>query len=204
MLQALLWLSTVWSCKLRCLFECVKSDNIFNTALIRVKPTPNNGDEELVKLRKRKGILKLDNYSKCQKLEDLKFHLSSEILRKLFMIERFRSNVFFDKKWKIKILLRRKANSARPQVFFQFQKVNYYYEEDIQQFKTRFYELDRKLEYYASQRGIESESHLMETHEQFDDNKMVMELPEFKVLFLERATAPFFVFQERIKNRQST
>ena len=85
MLQALLWLSTVWSCKLRCLFECVKSDNIFNTALIRVKPTPNNGDEELVKLRKRQGILKLENYSQFQKWAYLKFHVSSEILRNLFM-----------------------------------------------------------------------------------------------------------------------
>lgn len=70
MLQALLWLSTVWSCRCRCLFECVKSENIYNSTLLRVKPMPHNGDEELVKIRKK-----------------------------------------------------RKPNSPRPQIWFQFQKV---------------------------------------------------------------------------------
>ena len=148
-----------------------------------------------------KNSCELGNFAKLVHVRDI----SSSIILS-FKKDFYKTTVlcfWFKKKWKVKILLRRKANSARPQVFFQFQKVNYYYEEDIQQFKTRFYQLDRKLEYYASQRGIESESHLMETHEQFDDNKMVMELPEFKVLFLERATAPFFVFQEWIKNSSS-
>jgi hypothetical protein len=70
MVQALFWLSTVWSCKAKCLFECIKSENIYQSTLLRVKPTPHNGDEELVKIRKR-----------------------------------------------------RKLNSARPQIWFQFQKV---------------------------------------------------------------------------------
>ena len=62
-------------------------------------------------------------------------------------------------------------------------------------FKTRYYRTDESIEYYSTQRGIESEQHLMETREMFEQNEMVMELPDFKVLFMERATAPFFVFQ---------
>merc|ERR1712228_962346 len=142
MLQALLWLSTVWSCRCRCFLECVKSENILTSNLIRVKPTPTNGDEELVKLKKR-----------------------------------------------------RKANSPRPQIYFQFQKVNYYYEEESCRFERRYYPLEEQLSFYSSQKGIESEQHLIQTKEKLEQNEMIMELPEFKVLFMERATAPFFVFQ---------
>ena len=62
-------------------------------------------------------------------------------------------------------------------------------------FKTRFYPLDDTLEYYANSRGMDSEQTLIETREKYDYNTMTMELPDFWMLFMERATAPFFVFQ---------
>ena len=58
--------------------------------------------------------------------------------------------------------------------------MNYYFEEECGLFQTRYYELSSSIAHYAAKRGIESETHLMETKEKFEQNEMVMELPEFK------------------------
>jgi len=87
-------------------------------------------------------------------------------------------------------------------IFKKFQKVNYYYEEESGLFERRYYSLEESLSFYSSQRGIESEQHLTETKEKLENNQMVMELPEFKVLFMERATAPFFVFQVNFAEKE--
>ena len=110
------------------------------TKLIRVTPQPNNGDEELIELRRQRHG------------DDL-------------------------------------------ELWFQFQKVNFYYAPDAGTFGRRIYPINRPLASFTSSKGIDTASSLAETSRLYELNEMVMELPDFRTLFIERATAPFFVFQ---------
>jgi manganese-transporting P-type ATPase len=142
MLQALVWLLTKWSCSIRCYIECIDGADVNGSQLIRVKPQPNNGEEELVRLNRRK-----------------------------------------------------RASGNKILHFFEFQKVLYFYEEKKNLFVKRKYETSKEVQELYKQNGISSQAELAETMEKFPLNKMEIKLPDFKDLFIERATAPFFVFQ---------
>ena len=51
-------------------------------------------------------------------------------------------------------------------------------------------------------KGLSDSSILSEHNRLYELNEMVMELPDFRTLFIERATAPFFVFQARGRQKK--
>ena len=76
-----------------------------------------------------------------------------------------------------------------------FQKLKYIWSTDKQVFCSLEFPVNEKLSFYLHAKGHEDESSLHEAKRIFGDNKVDMTIPEFKELFKERATAPFFVFQ---------
>ena len=150
-----MWLSTIWSCKLKTIIECYKSDEISKAELIKgnefhkyvalfllqVTPQPNNGNDELVELR------------------------------------------------------RTPIKSGGIELWFEFQKVKYYLSPDTLQFQTRIYPINKPLSVFYSSSGYQKQHELDQADRFYERNAMEMELPSFKELFIERATAPFFVFQ---------
>ena len=135
-----MWLSTIWSCRAKCLIECDKSAKLSTTKLIRVTPQPNNGEEELIELRRR-------------------------------------------------------LHGSETELWFQFQKVNFYYSQENGTFGRRIYPIERPITEFTKSKGLCDQTQLSEAGRLYELNEMVMELPDFRTLFIERATAPFFVFQ---------
>ena len=91
------------------------------------------------------------------------------------------------------IALHKKPNNG--ELWFQFQKVKYFYDVDSNRFKTRYYPLERPISEFTKSTGLATSAAIEKTADLYEKNEMIMELPEFKALFIERATAPFFVFQ---------
>ena len=72
----------------QCLIECTKSSKLSTTKLIRVTPQPNNGDEELIELRRRLHGDQTELWFQFQKVN---FYYSSEtdtFGRRIYPIER--------------------------------------------------------------------------------------------------------------------
>ena len=81
-------------------------------------------------------------------------------------------------------------------VWFMFQKTKYVWESmERKQFEAVHYPIDLPFRHYAEAKGIQSPELLELTRQKYGDNNLVMDVPGFKELFKERATAPFFVFQ---------
>ena len=142
MLKALIWLLTKWSCSIRCYIECIDATDVNTAHLVRVKPQPNNGEEEIVNL-----------------------------------------------------LAKKRVYGSKPLYLFEFQKVLYFYDEKKNLFVKRKYDTERRVEELYKQNGITTQADLFQAVERYSLNKMEIKLPAFKELFIERATAPFFVFQ---------
>ena len=80
--------------------------------------------------------------------------------------------------------------------WFNFQKTKYIFDKDKQEFKPIEFPLENPLSFYLDAKGYsQSEQQVAEAQSYFDMNKMVLDIPKFVELFIERATAPFFVFQ---------
>ncbi|XP_030853617.1 manganese-transporting ATPase 13A1 [Strongylocentrotus purpuratus] len=81
-------------------------------------------------------------------------------------------------------------------LWFMFQKAKYVYDaEEKKRFQAVEFPVSHALKTYQSWKGYQDDSEVAETKKKFGDNQVAMDPPEFKELFLERATAPFFVFQ---------
>jgi manganese-transporting P-type ATPase len=64
------------------------------------------------------------------------------------------------------------------------------------QFQPVEFPLNYSLSYYLDSKGYcQSEQQIIDAISYYDLNKMIMDIPKFIELFIERATAPFFVFQ---------
>jgi len=96
--QALVWLSTIWSCRAKCLITCDTSAKLSLTRLIRVTPQPNNVEEELIELRRRR-------------------------------------------------------HEDETELWFQFQKVNFYYSPETATFGRRTYPIKRPLSSFTTSKG---------------------------------------------------
>lgn len=76
-----------------------------------------------------------------------------------------------------------------------FQKTKYLYDSD----KKRFYGLEfpvhKLYSEYQAWKGYQHEDEVVQAVQLYGKNKLDMVVPEFSELFIERATAPFFVFQ---------
>ena len=59
---------------------------------------------------------------------------------------------------------------------------------------NKIFARNSKIEFTKS-KGLYDQNKLSEAGRLYELNEMVMELPDFRTLFIERATAPFFVFQ---------
>lgn len=80
-------------------------------------------------------------------------------------------------------------------IWFIFQKAKYIYVPKEQNFVSLYFPVDKKLNLYLTENGLQDEMSEKFYTALYGPNVMVMDLPQFRALFIERATAPFFVFQ---------
>lgn len=80
-------------------------------------------------------------------------------------------------------------------LWFVFQKAKYVYNDKTGQFVAIEFPCDKKLSHYKEWKGYQEPEEVQSVERQFGRNELEMVIPEFKELFKERATAPFFVFQ---------
>ncbi|EDV58922.1 manganese-transporting ATPase 13A1 [Drosophila erecta] len=81
------------------------------------------------------------------------------------------------------------------QYFLVFQKTKYVWNEDRKTFRAVEFPVNGLLSSYSASRGLETEEAVKRATLTYGNNEMEMVVPEFHELFIERATAPFFVFQ---------
>ncbi|CEF67827.1 Cation-transporting P-type ATPase family and Cation-transporting P-type ATPase, subfamily V and P-type ATPase, A domain and HAD-like domain and P-type ATPase, cytoplasmic domain N-containing protein [Strongyloides ratti] len=86
-------------------------------------------------------------------------------------------------------------NNGKIKTWLDFQKVIYIYDSDKKRFNQLTFDNNRSFSYFNSWTGLTSDEIINETKLKYGDNKMEMAVPSFMELFIERATAPFFVFQ---------
>uniref|UniRef100_A0A6M2DGQ8 Putative p-type atpase n=1 Tax=Xenopsylla cheopis TaxID=163159 RepID=A0A6M2DGQ8_XENCH len=79
--------------------------------------------------------------------------------------------------------------------WFIFQKTKYVWDYDKKQFKCIEFPINYTLEYYSESKGHQEDSDVQLAESRYGKNQLDMVVPEFRELFKERATAPFFVFQ---------
>lgn len=79
--------------------------------------------------------------------------------------------------------------------WFVFQKTKYTWDENKKQFKGLEFPVHKTYREYIESKGHEDENEISLAEKTYGKNQMTMVVPEFYQLFIERATAPFFVFQ---------
>ncbi|KAG5676251.1 hypothetical protein PVAND_006100 [Polypedilum vanderplanki] len=79
--------------------------------------------------------------------------------------------------------------------FFIFQKIKYVWDANKKQFRSAEFPVNRPYIEYFESKGHEDDEALTIAEKRYGRNSMEMVVPEFHELFIERATAPFFVFQ---------
>lgn len=96
-----------------------------------------------------------------------------------------------------KFVLKELSQTPEKVIWFQFQKTKYIFDsKEKKQFKPVDFPINNSLSYYLESKGYsQSEKQIQDAISYYDLNKMVMDIPKFIELFIERATAPFFVFQ---------
>ncbi|KAI1700167.1 e1-E2 ATPase domain-containing protein [Ditylenchus destructor] len=92
-------------------------------------------------------------------------------------------------------LRRTKLPDGKTQLWLTFQKVQYTFNEDTRRFQALEFDNNKSMKYFQDYKGIQTEEELTETKMEYGNNRMEMIIPQFMDLFIERATAPFFVFQ---------
>lgn len=87
------------------------------------------------------------------------------------------------------------ANGEENIYWFMFQKTKYIWDENKATFRGIQFPVHKTYREYLESRGHEDENEVNHAEKTYGKNQMVMVVPEFHQLFIERATAPFFVFQ---------
>lgn len=96
----------------------------------------------------------------------------------------------------VRIQQTRFGDSNSPLVsWFMFQKIKYIWDEEKATFRCIEFPVNKSLQTYMDSKGLETDEDVSTIEKTYGTNKMEMVIPEFRELFLERATAPFFVFQ---------
>lgn len=84
----------------------------------------------------------------------------------------------------------------REHAWFIFQKCRYIYDDtEKKTFQTVDYPLSNSFQTYLQSKGYQTQDEIDQGIWNFGLNKMAIDIPKFIDLFIERATAPFFVFQ---------
>jgi manganese-transporting P-type ATPase len=78
---------------------------------------------------------------------------------------------------------------------FVFQKTKFRYDPDRKQFLPPEYPLHGTVKFYLQSKGLQTDKEQEHARKIFGINDTTMNIPKFVDLFIERATAPFFVFQ---------
>lgn len=86
-------------------------------------------------------------------------------------------------------------NDSKPELWFMFQKSKYIYDWDKKTFHTIVFPSEKTFEEYLESKGFIDDQAVDVAEAEYGKNEMIMVVPEFRELFKERATAPFFVFQ---------
>lgn len=86
-------------------------------------------------------------------------------------------------------------HSKNDQIWFVFQKTKYIYDPDKKTFRGIEFPINEPFSSYMNCKGYQDDKDIQEAEEQYGKNVLDMVVPEFMELFIERATAPFFVFQ---------
>lgn len=86
-------------------------------------------------------------------------------------------------------------NEKASKIWFMFQKTKYIWDPEKHTFRGLEFPIHNTFREYISCKGFQEEQEIVEAEFLYDRNDLVMVVPEFKDLFIERATAPFFVFQ---------
>ncbi|CAI5448750.1 unnamed protein product [Caenorhabditis angaria] len=97
--------------------------------------------------------------------------------------------------WPELVPLNKTKRDKQIKFWFEFQRVHYTWEDEIEQFATKNLDTAKPMVFFQKAHGFESDEQLQETKYLLGDNKTEMVVPQFMELFIERATAPFFVFQ---------
>nr|CAB3224441.1 manganese-transporting ATPase 13A1 [Phallusia mammillata] len=94
------------------------------------------------------------------------------------------------------LIQKRNLSKDKDKIWVEFQKMVYVFDaEEKKRFLPVEFPTNNMFKYYQNWKGYQDEESCEMSKEEFGDNVMEMIIPEFKELFLERATAPFFVFQ---------
>ncbi|XP_075152001.1 endoplasmic reticulum transmembrane helix translocase [Haematobia irritans] len=88
-----------------------------------------------------------------------------------------------------------KLENGQVTYYFLFQKTKYIWDDEKATFRGLEFPINVMLKLYSKSRGLESEESIKLAKQTYGINDMEMVIPEFFDLFVERATAPFFVFQ---------
>lgn len=80
-------------------------------------------------------------------------------------------------------------------LYFYFQKTKYIWDSKNKYFHCLKYPIDKTFGEYLQCKGYADDNEFLAAQQHFNINIMDMVVPEFSELFIERATAPFFVFQ---------
>ncbi|XP_030752432.1 manganese-transporting ATPase 13A1 [Sitophilus oryzae] len=80
-------------------------------------------------------------------------------------------------------------------VYFIFQKTKYIWDTEKKLFRDIEFPIHKSYSEYNSSKGFQEEEDVKQASIIYGKNDLEMVVPEFSELFLERATAPFFVFQ---------
>ncbi|MGH0150732.1 UNVERIFIED_CONTAM: hypothetical protein FKN15_042859 [Acipenser sinensis] len=90
-----------------------------------------------------------------------------------------------------------KDEVGREVISFEFQKLRYWYDgEERKRFVPVAFPVEQPFGFFHTWKGYQEESELRTAEKKYGMNKAEMVVPDFLQLFKERATAPFFVFQE--------
>lgn len=79
--------------------------------------------------------------------------------------------------------------------WFVFQKIKYVWDAEKKTFRGIDFPIHRTYGEYIQSKGHQNEADIERAAKKHGNNQMEMVVPEFLELFIERATAPFFVFQ---------
>uniref|UniRef100_H2YAS3 Cation-transporting ATPase n=1 Tax=Ciona savignyi TaxID=51511 RepID=H2YAS3_CIOSA len=90
---------------------------------------------------------------------------------------------------------RQESSNKDLKISLEFQKVVYVYDGDEKKRFEAIFPVSESFKFYQNYKGFQDEQECNSAKELYGNNQMGMVIPEFKELFQERATAPFFVFQ---------
>lgn len=89
----------------------------------------------------------------------------------------------------------RKTEHDPEAICFIFQKTKYTYNVESGNFEVLQFPVDSPIRAYQDWKGYQEDHEIDTVERKYGKNTVEMVVPEFRELFVERATAPFFVFQ---------